>query len=120
MKNDKIKNFEKKLKKEKVFLENLLSSFAKKSRKIKGDWKTIYPDFNAKGKLEEEASEEEKYLKLLPVEHALELKLEKVNLALKKIKEGNYGICEKCGKKISFKRLKIVPEAKFCKKCAKK
>ncbi|MCD6270378.1 TraR/DksA C4-type zinc finger protein [bacterium] len=45
--------------------------------------------------------------------------LDKVNLALKKIKEARYGICEKCGKLISKERLIVYPQARYCKECNK-
>jgi len=69
----------------------------------------------------------------LPIEYTLELRLKDVNLALEKInlstklevntersqsiKKDKYGICEKCGRKISKERLKIFPEARTCSKC---
>lgn len=37
--------------------------------------------------------------------------------ALKKIESGNYGICEKCNKNISQKRLEIKPYAVYCIDC---
>ncbi len=40
--------------------------------------------------------------------------------ALKKIENGNYGICESCGQEIEEKRLLIVPAAEHCLKCIKK
>ncbi len=40
--------------------------------------------------------------------------------ALKKIQQGHYGICEKCGKLIEKRRLKILPYARFCIKCTGK
>ncbi len=40
--------------------------------------------------------------------------LEEINYALKKIKEGEYGICEMCGEPIKPLRLKIKPYAKYC------
>ena len=132
MDKKKLLQFKKKLEKEKRTLEKELSFFAKKDVKPEGDWDTRYPKFNG-GKLDEEAQEVEKYISLLPVEYTLELRLRDVNLALEKIrtslsartlnashlKKGKYGICEKCGKKISIERLKICPEARFCKKCHK-
>jgi DnaK suppressor protein len=48
----------------------------------------------------------------------LEEKLRKVEKALKKIKEGNYGFCEKCGQKIEETRLKIDPATELCRYCA--
>ncbi len=37
--------------------------------------------------------------------------------ALKRMEEGNYGICVACGKKIDKNRLEIMPTAKFCMEC---
>jgi RNA polymerase-binding transcription factor DksA len=45
------------------------------------------------------------------------VKLKNINLALEKIKKGNYGICEKCQREIEIDRLEAIPEARFCKKC---
>jgi DnaK suppressor protein len=50
----------------------------------------------------------------------LEERLKKVEKALKKIEEGNYGFCEKCNQKIEETRLKIDPAAPFCRSCALK
>jgi DnaK suppressor protein len=43
--------------------------------------------------------------------------LREIDSALEKLKEGNYGICEACGKNIGVKRLEIVPSARLCIKC---
>lgn len=45
--------------------------------------------------------------------------LHKIEKALEKIKNGTYGICEACGKKIEFNRLDIIPETELCMKCSK-
>jgi len=37
--------------------------------------------------------------------------------ALRKIEQGTYGICEKCGKPIERKRLELVPAAELCLSC---
>ena len=55
----------------------------------------------------------------MSVEHTLELRLKDINNALEKIKNNDYGLCDKCKKEIEIKRLKIVPEAKQCLKCSK-
>ncbi len=39
--------------------------------------------------------------------------------ALKKIEEGNYGICEQCRNNIPKTRLKALPYARLCLKCQK-
>ncbi len=43
--------------------------------------------------------------------------LREIDTALEKLKEGNYGICETCGKIIGVKRLEVVPSARLCIKC---
>ena len=43
----------------------------------------------------------------------LEKRLSDIELALKKIEKGRYGICEKTNQQIPQSRLEIVPEARF-------
>lgn len=45
---------------------------------------------------------------------------DKVEQALKKIEEGNYGFCADCGKKISEERLDALPYATLCLDCQEK
>jgi DnaK suppressor protein len=40
-----------------------------------------------------------------------------IELALSKIVEGTYGVCEMCEEKIGFARLKVKPHARFCIDC---
>ncbi len=44
-------------------------------------------------------------------------RLSDIEEALKKLKEGTYGICEECKSKIPPERLEIVPFAKLCREC---
>lgn len=59
-------------------------------------------------------------------ERAEALKLEmsknlvRIRKALTKIKIGNYGTCEKCGKMIDTDRLAVMPTAELCLECEKK
>lgn len=110
-----IAQMEEKLKEKKAFLEKELSGFAQKSEDS-DDWQTKHPDFMGRP-LDEEADEIEAYENALPVEHALELDLKNVNLALEKIKKGEYGICENCKKEIDKKRLEVLPQARICLDC---
>jgi len=114
-----LKKIKRKLGKEKERLEKILAGFAEKDKKLKGDWDTRMPKMGS-GKLEEETDKVEEFSNLLPIENTLELELEKVNLALKKTKQANYGICERCKKPIPQSRLKIYPQARYCKKCEAK
>jgi len=118
MKKEFLKTQKEKLEKEKERLEKQLSSLARKSEIIKGDWITKYPEFDG-GKQEEETDEVEEYGNILPVSYTLEIELKKVKESLENIKKGKYGICEKCKKPISQGRLKAYPRAQYCIKCQK-
>jgi len=118
-----LKEIEKKLKKQKESLEQELNRFAKKDQELKDDWDTKYPKADGatgSSALEDAADQVEAYANLLPVEHSMELRLRDISLALKKIKKSKYGKCERCGKQIDEKRLKIYPEARYCLSCDKK
>jgi len=43
--------------------------------------------------------------------------IEQIDNALRNLKSGKYGICEKCGKKISKERLRAIPFVSLCIKC---
>lgn len=47
-------------------------------------------------------------------------KLKKINLALKRIYDKSYGVCQICGDLIPENRLKIVPYARYCITCKSK
>ena len=44
--------------------------------------------------------------------------LGRVNAALERLRSGVYGICQRCGASIPATRLKAVPWAEHCRKCA--
>lgn len=46
--------------------------------------------------------------------------LNEIEVALKKIENGKYGICELCKKPIEPKRLKAIPYSRYCIDCQKK
>jgi len=118
-----LKEIREKLEKQKDLLEQELNKFAKKDKKLKGDWDTKYPKADGAtggSALEDAADQVEAYANLLPVEHNMELRLKDIGLALGKIKRNKYGKCEKCGKQIDEERLRIYPEARYCLNCDKK
>ncbi|MBU0663350.1 MAG: TraR/DksA C4-type zinc finger protein [Proteobacteria bacterium] len=43
--------------------------------------------------------------------------LEDIELALTKMVNVTYGICEKCRKQLSLERLEVLPATRFCRKC---
>lgn len=120
MNKKELESIKKHLEKERAAAEEQLSSFATKDEGLEGDWDTKFPDPDGGvggGALEDLAKRREEYENLLPVEFTLEKKLRNISSALKKIDQGKYGLCEKCGKKIRKARLEAIPEARFCMKC---
>ena len=111
--------FKKQLEEQKAHVEKELAEFSSKNENIKGNWEAKYPqlDKNKNVNLEEEADEVEEYTIRLPIEHAMENRLEDIAITLEKIKKGTYGTCENCNKQIPLKRLKIYPEARLCLDC---
>lgn len=51
-------------------------------------------------------------------ERARAIELHKVNAALQRIDDGEYGYCLACGEEIAAKRLAVNPAASHCIKCA--
>lgn len=45
--------------------------------------------------------------------------IEMINAALKRIEDGIYGQCQKCGDDILPERLKVVPYTPLCRNCAR-
>lgn len=109
--------FKKMLEKEKEEIESQLQGFAKKDVHLKGDYDTEFPDLGTHQSTDEMAQEVSLYESSLPMEHALELKLQDINSALEKIGQDKYGLCENCNEPIPIERLKTKPEAKLCVKC---
>jgi RNA polymerase-binding transcription factor DksA len=44
--------------------------------------------------------------------------LTRIDFALKRIDDGQYGLCTNCGCEIEIGRLEAIPEAPFCTACA--
>jgi DnaK suppressor protein len=120
------KQFKEKLKKdllaEKEKIENQLSEFADKDESVPGNWKTRYnqaTDNVDDDNIEDAIDQVEKYGNLLSIEHSLEKKLRDISSSLEKIDSDSFGICKKCGGKISEERLEVNPSAQTCMKCTK-
>src|SRR3989338_11552070 len=61
-----------------------------------------------------EAKEESSHERMEALEKELKRNLEEINLTLEKIKKGNYGKCQNCGKMIDTDRLAVKPTALYC------
>lgn len=65
---------------------------------------------------EEESDEAEEVGNQLAVAQGLKARLDDIEVAIEKIREGKYGICEKCGEEIEEEILDIDPESRLCKR----
>jgi len=107
MKKNLLKDLEKKLLFEKEFLKQEIEKLEK------------FPSLGD-GTLcdEKEADEAEEYSTYLALKDVFEKRLKKVEEALQRIKQGNFGICQNCQKEIEIEKLLADPTTSLCKKCA--
>lgn len=107
------------IKKTKKYQE-MLEKIAKELKKgIKED--EASPDFGDDSDHDGESSEKvEAIVDNLGIAKGERDRLEDIENALTKIKEGKYGMCEKCKKPIEDRVLEIDPESRFCKACKNK
>ncbi len=54
---------------------------------------------------------------LLKMHRRTEEKIWEIREALKRMRTGNFGTCEECGRDIELQRLKAQPMAKYCLEC---
>jgi DnaK suppressor protein len=104
------------------YLKQFSNTLGKIKREIEKRIKRLLKitDFGDDVDVDQETDESEEYLNQLAIAQTLKCRLADIESALRKIKKGRYGICEKCQKKISLNILKITPESKFCQECKKK
>ena len=108
---DKFKNFRVKLEEEQARLN---SEHAQLEADSGGQERREGSPF---GKREEEAAESAELEKRLALETRIRRQMVQVERALDKIKEGNYGTCDRCGQPIGEGRLEALPWASLCLKC---
>jgi DnaK suppressor protein len=68
--------------------------------------------------LEEQATDLENQDALKAIENSEIREIRQIQEALKRISEGTYGICSKCGEDIDPRRLEALPTATRCIACA--
>ena len=107
-----IEAIKKELLERKENLEKQLLTFTERDPRQKDNFNADFPDFGDKE--DENAAEVAAFEGNLSMEETLEQSLEMINRALNKIKDGEYGLCEKCQQPISEERLKIMPTATKC------
>ncbi len=110
------KEIEEKLQQQKKELETQLAKLGDRDNARNG-FKVNFPKFGDKE--DENADEVSAFGDRLSLGLNLEKSLQEVNETLKKIKNGVFGTCKKCGEKIDKKRLQAFPTARFCLNCKK-
>ncbi len=66
------------------------------------------------------ASETYERTKSFAIEENFKEILERIDGALRKIDDGTYGRCDRCGEMIKLERLRAIPYATFCISCQEK
>ncbi|TRZ77509.1 hypothetical protein D4R87_02625 [bacterium] len=112
-----IEQLKAKLEAEKKEIKVTLGNVAVKDPDIEGNYDAKHPNFgNEEGDNIQERAE---YEENIASEQQLEVSLMRVENALKRIEDGTYGKCLKCGGEISEERLMAFPSAENCIECEK-
>lgn len=115
MDTQELKKFEDKLLEEKKVIEKELSEVAKKNPSNPGDWVPSTGETDqSKADDNTVADAFENLENNIGITTKLEIRLADINDALNKIKNGNYGICEKGDHPIEMNRLEANPAARTC------
>ena len=117
------KNFlstvQEKLKQQKEKIEKQLAEISNRNQKNGSySYEVKFPEYGRSD--DENANEVADFVDSVSLSKNLENSLKEVETALEKIKKGQYGLCESCGKKIEDQRLIILPTARYCLVCKKK
>jgi DnaK suppressor protein len=104
---------------EKEQIEILKEKLLKKKKEIEEEIKKLEKEAKeeATSDIYDEQDEFEEVSNIQSTENIFQVQLAEISLALEKIKNNSYGICERCQKPISFSLLNKVPESKYCRSC---
>lgn len=92
--------------------EDIIKSLISESQ----EFKAIVEDMSPKDLIDVAAGDiDKKTLQILNASEVRRLKL--IDSALLRINNGRYGVCLRCGKKISHERLEAIPYALMCINC---
>jgi len=109
MKNDEIQAYQQALVQRKAHLSQRITLLTKDKLRKVGALSTD---------IEEQAQEIENDEVIDTLEDMELLELKQIDTALTRIKNGEFGVCASCGRRITDSRLKAVPYAANCLKCA--
>ena len=113
-----IEEFRNILEQEKKSLTRQLELVERKAMGDKEESQAQFPDYGNKD--DENAAEVTAFADNISIESDLRENLTNVEHALQHIKDGEFSICESCGKEINIERLKIYPSATLCVECSAK
>ena len=95
------------------FIESQKEEILKQISQLEGEVKSVkYVDQGSTG--DDNVSEFEDFEEKVALGKQASEELVDLKVALKKIEDGKYGICEKCGLTIEHGRLKAFPASRFC------
>jgi len=104
-----------------AFLNYQLKQLKKLRREVKSE--DPFLDLNRdtdKSSIDDEADELIEHYQVNAIKAQLNEKIAQIKKAKLRIKQGKYGICEKCNQMIDTDRLAVYPETTLCIKCEKK
>lgn len=104
----------------KSYLEKRHKDIEKKMKDLDSQDPVHTDDRNDTASDDMQAQNKAGHERVLALKRQLQIALIQTRKALTKIKIGNYGTCENCGKMIDTDRLSIVPTATLCMDCEKK
>ena|SRR3989344_5296339 len=112
-----IEKYKKMLEDEKSKLVAELSTIGRVNPENPGDWQAVPEKMDTLASDPNEVADTiEGYEENTAILKQLEIRFNEVNNALKRIKEGKFGLCEVCDEEIEKARLEANPAAKTCKK----
>lgn len=118
MDKQKIENFKNKLTKELNLLEEELKTVGRINPSNPNDWEPVAPELGLDTADKNETADEiEGYETNAGILKSLEIQMNAVKGALRRMEEGTYGTCSSCGKQIEEDRLEANPSAETCKAC---
>jgi DnaK suppressor protein len=115
---NKIKRIKESLLKKRNALLEELKDVSRKDSHEKDNRTAAFPEYG--DKIDENAQEISEYSTVIMTERVLEKSIEEIDQALKRMEDGEYGICKYCKGEIGEKRLIARPTASSCIDCKTK
>lgn len=104
----------KKLEEEKAKLESEMGSIGRRNPAVSDDWEPVPTEIGTEADLADQADVVMNRDSTSAIFADLEAQYDTVLMALARIKNGTYGVCEVCGKNIEEERLIANPTATTC------